>query len=148
MIAAGSPTQTITINDDSVKIDVDAGFRKREDVVKLNVEEDKTTENKKEDIADEKPKVTEVVINSDATVTTNDKEGSNVEGKKASDSKSTNTTADEGESSSNSTSLDNSNSVAASQADKKGKKSKNKAKKGKGTETVTPVAKSNIQICD
>ncbi|XP_071180915.1 fatty acid-binding protein, adipocyte-like [Mytilus edulis] len=45
MIAAGSPTQTITINDDSVKIDVDAGFRKREDVVKLNVEEDKTTEN-------------------------------------------------------------------------------------------------------
>lgn len=45
MIGAASPTKTITVTDDSVQIDVDAGFRRRSEVVKLNVEEDKVTEN-------------------------------------------------------------------------------------------------------
>lgn len=45
MIAASSPVQTITIDGETVKIDVDAGFRKREEVYKLGKEVNKTTEN-------------------------------------------------------------------------------------------------------
>ena len=48
MIAAGSPTKTITVDGDTIKIDTDAGFRKREEIFKLGVEQDKTTENGEE----------------------------------------------------------------------------------------------------